>query len=312
MSAEQYKSRVLRDSPLAEPEESPRIGCRAVIGPRGLREQFRGGHEGAGHLRHEHDVLRLLRPALRRPPRPPASSSPTTRPTRPATWCSPTPDRRGASEGSFADDKKEGYGKYSWGRGPWEGESYEGEYHDDKRDGQGTYRWPTGDVYSGPWKDDRIAGNATPMMLAQRTFREESLKAVAKVGQKVCRAMPVGVTLQEFVKGVVVQVKGEQVAVRILQQVPGVTAIQSPDLFQAFRRQMTGLQQGMLFMLSIILIMSLLLIGLIFLNPLLGMAIGAGFGWYSLSSAILAPMGAAAAAGAGGLRQEVERLIASM
>ncbi len=57
----------------------------------------------------------------------------------------------------------------------------------------------------------------------------------------------------------------EQVAVRILQQVPGVTAIQNLDLFQAFRRQMTGLQQGMLFILSIILIMSLLLIGLIFL-----------------------------------------------
>ena len=52
---------------------------------------------------------------------------------------------------------------------------------------------------------------------------------------------------------------------RILQQVPGVTAIQSPDLFQAFRKQMTGLQQGMLFILSIILVMSLLLIGLIFL-----------------------------------------------
>ena len=52
---------------------------------------------------------------------------------------------------------------------------------------------------------------------------------------------------------------------RILQQVPGVTAIQNPDLFQAFRKQMTGLQQGMLFILSTILIMSLLLIGLIFL-----------------------------------------------
>jgi putative ABC transport system permease protein len=57
----------------------------------------------------------------------------------------------------------------------------------------------------------------------------------------------------------------EQVAVRILQQVPGVTAVQNPDLFLAFRKQMTGLQQGMLFILSVILVMSLLLIGLIFL-----------------------------------------------
>jgi putative ABC transport system permease protein len=31
----------------------------------------------------------------------------------------------------------------------------------------------------------------------------------------------------------------EQIAVSILQQVPGVTAIQNPDLFQAFRKQMT-------------------------------------------------------------------------
>ena len=56
----------------------------------------------------------------------------------------------------------------------------------------------------------------------------------------------------------------QQVAVAILQQVPGVTPIQSPDLFQAFRKQMMGLQQGMVIVLSIILAMSLLLIGLIF------------------------------------------------
>ena len=128
------------------------------------------------------------------------------------TW--PNGDRY---EGSFVDDEKEGYGKYSWGRGPWEGESYEGEYHDDRRDGQGTYRWPTGDVYSGSWKDDKIAGYATPMMLAQRKFRAESLEAVGKVGQKVCRAMTVGIARHEWVDGVVVKVQAGQVAVRIDQ-----------------------------------------------------------------------------------------------
>jgi putative ABC transport system permease protein len=56
----------------------------------------------------------------------------------------------------------------------------------------------------------------------------------------------------------------QQVAVEIIQQVPGVTPIQSLDLFQAFRKQMLGLQQGMVIVLSIILGMSLLLIGLIF------------------------------------------------
>lgn len=119
--------------------------------------------------------------------------------------------------GQFKDDMKDGIGKYSWGRGPWEGQSYEGEFRDDKRDGEGTYRWPTGDVYSGPWKDDKIAGYATPMMLAQRKFREESLAAVGRVGQKVCRSFPVGVTMQDWVTGEVVQVQGEQVAVRIDQ-----------------------------------------------------------------------------------------------
>jgi len=126
------------------------------------------------------------------------------------TW--PNGDRY---EGGFADDRKEGVGKYTWGRGPWQGESYEGAFRDDRREGFGTYRWSTGDVYSGPWKDDVIAGNATPMMLAQRKFKEESVKAVAVVGQKVCRAMPVGIAKHEWVYGVVVQAEEERVAVRI-------------------------------------------------------------------------------------------------
>ncbi len=126
------------------------------------------------------------------------------------TW--PNGDRY---EGGFKNDVKDGFGKYSWGRGPWQGESYAGEFRDDRREGQGTYRWPTGDVYTGPWKDDKIAGYATPMMLAQRKFREESLEAVAKVGQKVCRAMPVGIARHEWIDGVVVKVQSEQVAVRI-------------------------------------------------------------------------------------------------
>jgi hypothetical protein len=126
------------------------------------------------------------------------------------TW--PNGDRY---EGEFVDDKKQGVGKYTWGRGPWEGQSYEGAFLEDRRDGFGTYRWPTGDVYSGPWKDDKVAGYATPMMLAQRKFKEESVKAVARVGQKVCRAMPVGIGRQEWVRGEVVKVEEDRVAVRI-------------------------------------------------------------------------------------------------
>lgn len=54
------------------------------------------------------------------------------------------------------------------------------------------------------------------------------------------------------------------VAVDILQNVPGVAPIQSMNLFQAFRRQITGLMQGMLAVLGTTLCLSLLLIGLVF------------------------------------------------
>jgi hypothetical protein len=118
-------------------------------------------------------------------------------------------------EGDFVGGKKEGRGVYVWGRGQWAGERYEGEYRGDKRDGEGTYTWPTGDVYQGPWKEDRIAGYATPMMLAQRKFAEESKKAVAQEGQRVCREMPVGIALSEWIRGVVVGVSGEEVGVRV-------------------------------------------------------------------------------------------------
>ncbi len=56
----------------------------------------------------------------------------------------------------------------------------------------------------------------------------------------------------------------QQVAVEILRQVPGVTPIQSLNLFQAYRTQMQSLLQIMLFILGVTLIMSLLLIGLVF------------------------------------------------
>jgi hypothetical protein len=118
-------------------------------------------------------------------------------------------------EGEFAQDRKEGKGAYTWGRGQWQGERYVGEYLDDQRHGTGTYTWPTGDVYRGPWIEDRIAGYATPMMLAQRKFAEEAMQAVGREGQAVCREMPIGIALSEWVRGVVMGVSGDQVGVRI-------------------------------------------------------------------------------------------------
>jgi hypothetical protein len=126
------------------------------------------------------------------------------------TW--PNGDRY---EGGFVDDRKEGTGVYEWGRGPWAGERYEGGYAHDHRQGFGTYRWPNGDVYSGPWEDYGITGPATPMMLARAKFEEEARAAVAHVGVKVCRQMPVGLAQGDWIRGTVVQVAEANVGVRI-------------------------------------------------------------------------------------------------
>jgi hypothetical protein len=118
-------------------------------------------------------------------------------------------------EGDFVEDFKEGVGTYVWGKGRWQGERYEGAYRRDRRHGFGVYRWPTGDVYAGPWDEDRFAGPATPMMVARSKFEQEARAAVGKVGQKVCREMPIGIGGAEWVQGTVVGLNAEEVAVRI-------------------------------------------------------------------------------------------------
>jgi len=137
-------------------------------------------------------------------------------------------------EGEFADDHRNGFGVYTWGRGRWEGERYEGGYSNDQRHGYGTYRYTTGDVYTGPWKDDIATGPPTGMMLARKKFEEEARAAVAKEGARVCREMAVGIGNWEWVRGVVVAVKDEQVGVRIDEPgkhghfKPGETAWDAP------------------------------------------------------------------------------------
>ncbi len=54
------------------------------------------------------------------------------------------------------------------------------------------------------------------------------------------------------------------VAVQILQNVPGVTPIESSDLFQSYRKQMTGLLKSILVILSVTWGLSVVLIGLVF------------------------------------------------
>jgi putative ABC transport system permease protein len=54
------------------------------------------------------------------------------------------------------------------------------------------------------------------------------------------------------------------VAVEIMQTVPGVTPIQSPELFQSFRRQMSGLLRGVTAIMSVTWALTVLLVGLVF------------------------------------------------
>lgn len=54
------------------------------------------------------------------------------------------------------------------------------------------------------------------------------------------------------------------VAVQILQSVPGVTPIESSDLFQSYRKQMNGLLKSILVILSVTWGLSVVLIGLVF------------------------------------------------
>lgn len=119
-------------------------------------------------------------------------------------------------EGEFVEDRKEGRGKYSWSaRGPAAGESYSGAYLNDRRHGYGVYEWPSGDRYAGEWANDAVVGMPTRAMIARARAKTETLAAVAKPGVKVCRALPVGIAVRDWIRGEVTAVDAERIAVRI-------------------------------------------------------------------------------------------------
>ena len=119
-------------------------------------------------------------------------------------------------EGHFVGDRKEGEGKYTWSAdGPSAGQSYVGRYRNDRRNGYGVYTWPSGDRYAGQWVDDAIAGAPTQMMTARARAETETLAAVARAGVKVCRALPLGIAVRDWISGRVTAVKGERLEVRI-------------------------------------------------------------------------------------------------
>ena len=105
-------------------------------------------------------------------------------------------------EGGFADDAKHGSGLYTWGeRSAFAGDRYEGGFAKDKRNGYGLYVWASGDSYAGPWKDDAVAGRATPMMIARFRATNESLATMSTPGMKVCHESTVGAGLKEWTEG---------------------------------------------------------------------------------------------------------------
>jgi hypothetical protein len=127
------------------------------------------------------------------------------------TW--PSGDRY---EGEFVADRKEGYGEYVWSpRGPSAGERYRGGFLNDRRHGHGIYLWPSRDRYEGGWANDAITGMPTPAMIARARAKTETLAAVAQPGVKVCRALPVGIAVRDWIRGEVTAVDGERIDVRI-------------------------------------------------------------------------------------------------
>ncbi len=105
-------------------------------------------------------------------------------------------------QGEFVDDSKHGTGIYAWGaRSAFAGDRYEGGFANDKRSGYGVYVWASGDSYAGPWKDDAVAGRATPMMIARFRATNESLAAMAKPGVRLCHESTVGSGAGEWTEG---------------------------------------------------------------------------------------------------------------
>lgn len=119
-------------------------------------------------------------------------------------------------EGEFSGDRKEGVGTYTWGpRSGWAGEKYAGGYLNDWRHGSGVYEWPSGDRYSGTWKNDVITGQPTPQMFVRARAQGEFAAAVGIPGTKVCREMTVGVGTRDWVRGTVLTVEADRLVVRI-------------------------------------------------------------------------------------------------
>jgi hypothetical protein len=104
--------------------------------------------------------------------------------------------------GAFVDDYMEGWGIYVWGANSlFAGDHYEGGMVKDKRNGLGVYVWGSGDSYAGPWKDDAVAGRATPMMTNRFRATNAHVEAMEKPGIHVCNESAIGASAASRVEG---------------------------------------------------------------------------------------------------------------
>lgn len=134
-------------------------------------------------------------------------------------------------EGEFANDAKEGSGVYTWGaRSMYPGDRYEGEFANDRRNGAGVYSWASGDSYAGPWKDDAVAGHATPMMVSRYRATKASLAAMENAGVKLCRESSFGIGLKEQIEGVTAGVNAETMQVAVTVKKLGQTPLTVGDV----------------------------------------------------------------------------------
>ena len=139
------------------------------------------------------------------------------------TW-----ERGDRYEGAFADDYMEGSGIYVWGaKSLFAGDRYEGELARDKRNGYGVYTWASGDSYAGPWKDDAIAGRATPMMLNSFRATNAHLEAMEKPGIHVCHESAIGTGAAQRTEGEtqVASKDARQLSVKITRVGPSPTLV---------------------------------------------------------------------------------------
>jgi putative ABC transport system permease protein len=115
----------------------------------------------------------------------------------------------------------------------------------------------------------KLAGNLEPTgtgMDQTMFFNFETAQEVSRLSRSLAER-PLEIAPNSISSVMVRVVPGADapaVALWIMHEVPGVTAIESPNLFQAYRKQMTGLLRGVLAILVVTWALAVALIGLVF------------------------------------------------